>query len=121
MYRKFNANPGGRIVGDCTIRAISLALDQEWDQTFMDLVKICRRVYDMPSSNAVWGKYLKKRGFVRYYLPEGYTVKSFAKDHPNGTFICPVREHVVCIKNGDWYDTWDSGDEIPLYIYERMN
>lgn len=120
MFRKFNANPGGRIVGDCTVRAISKAMDQSWDDTFVGLCDMGRCLYDMPSSNQVWGEYLRKNGFERYFIPGGYTVKKFAVSHPHGTYVLPVQGHVVCIKDGDYYDTWDSGDEIPMYIYERM-
>ena len=27
--------------------------------------------------------------------------------------------HVVCVQNGDWLDTWDSGDEVPLYYWQK--
>ncbi len=121
MYRKFNANPAGRSVGDCTIRAISKALNQPWEQTFIEICDVGLEVYDMPSSNAVWGKYLQRKGFTRRFLPEGYTIRSFAAEHPHGTYIIPVSGHVICVKNGDYFDTWNSGDETPLYIYERKD
>lgn len=119
MYRRFNANPAGRSVGDCTIRAISKALNQDWETTYIGICDVGLEVYDMPSSNAVWGEYLRRKGFRRRWLPHGCTIRSFSRNHPHGTYIIPVSGHVVCVKDGDYFDTWNSGDEEPLYIYEK--
>ena len=32
MYRYFNPNPCGRVVGDCAVRAICAALGLDWDK-----------------------------------------------------------------------------------------
>lgn len=78
---------------------------------------------DMPSANAVWGTYLRGKGFVRQIIPDTcpdcYTVADFAMDHPSGTYILALSGHVVCVINGDWIDTWDSGGEIPLYYWHK--
>ena len=67
---------------------------------------------DMPSANAVWGAYLRGKGFVRQIIPDTcpdcYTVADLA-----------LSGHVVCVINGDWIDTWDSGGEIPLYYWHK--
>ena len=34
MFRFYNANPRGRHVNDCTVRAISLATGEKWDNTY---------------------------------------------------------------------------------------
>ena len=34
MYRYYNANPLGRKINDCTVRAISLALGESWDRAY---------------------------------------------------------------------------------------
>lgn len=36
-YIYFNNNPLGKSTGDCVIRAISIALNQSWDETYWDL------------------------------------------------------------------------------------
>ena len=43
----------------------------------------------------------------------------FAAEHPDGTYILALATHVVCVRDGDWLDTWDSGDETPLYYWEK--
>ena len=34
MYEYYNANPYGRHVSDCSVRAISLATEQSWEETY---------------------------------------------------------------------------------------
>jgi hypothetical protein len=36
-------------------------------------------------------------------------------------YVLGIGDHVVCAVNGDWYDAWDSGAEIPAYYWERGN
>ena len=58
-FVEHNENPQSRRVGDCVVRAISTALGQQWDKTFLDLCVQGIMYCDMPSSNAIWGSYLK--------------------------------------------------------------
>jgi hypothetical protein len=34
MFKYYNANPLGRHVSDCSVRAISLATGRSWDETY---------------------------------------------------------------------------------------
>lgn len=115
----YNPNPARRSVGDCTVRAISKALGQGWETAYAGLALEGFKRRDMPSANAVWGAYLRGKGFTRRVLPEDCTVADFAAENPRGTYILALERHVVCVQDGDWYDTWDSGGEIPLYYWER--
>lgn len=117
----YNPNPNGQSVGDCTIRAISKALDQTWEETYVGLCLQGLEMGDMPSGNAVWGAYLRKHGFHRDVIPndvpDHYTVEDFAEDHPHGTYILALSGHVVCVKDGHYFDSWQSGKEIPLFYW----
>lgn len=123
MFIEANPNPKGKHTGDCTVRAIALATDQSWDATFTGLAANAYELADMPSSNAAWGQYLKSKGFKRHALPDTcpdcYTVSQFAADHPIGTYVVACESHVVCVIDGDWLDTWDSGDEPALYFWTK--
>lgn len=118
-----NPNPLGKRVGDCTIRAISIALNRSWNSVYCELSLYGFTLKDMPSTNSVWDAMLRDHGFKRYavpdYCPECYTVKDFCKDNPEGLYVLGIGNHVVTVKNGDYYDTWDSGDEIPVYYYKK--
>lgn len=122
-YAFYNPNPAHKRVGDCTVRAISKALDQSWETTFLGLVLKSLAMFDMPSANDVWGAYLREKGFTRQIIPDTcpdcYTVSDFAADHPAGTYILALPKHVVCVQDGVLYDSWDSQEETPLYYWKR--
>lgn len=124
MFIQYNPNPvAHKRVGDCVIRALSKALGQTWDETYVGIAVKGFSMGDMPSSNAVWGAYLKDHDFSRHAVPadrvDGYTVADFAEDHPNGTYILAIDGHVVCVKDGEYYDTWESGHEIPVFYWSK--
>ena len=123
MYSYYNANPYKIRVGDCVIRAISKALNQPWEDTYIDLTIQGYLMKDLLSSNAVWGAYLKSKGFTRDIIsndcPECYTIEDFCNEHPKGTFIIGTGTHAVCVEDGIIYDTWMSGGEVPIYYYYK--
>lgn len=123
MWIKENLNPDGKSVGDCVIRALSKVLKQPWEQTYTELATYGLAKHDLPSSNSVWGSYLRDKGFTRHIIPDScpdcYTVASFCDDHPSGTYILALSGHVVAVKHGDYFDTWDSGNEVPIYFWRK--
>ena len=134
MYIHYNDNPDGLNVGDCVIRAISLALSYNWYMVHDELCFLSRKMRDMPSSNRVWKTYLEGKGYREYQAqnmcPNCLTVEQFARKHPKGRFILSTCEytkardnliitgtHVVAVIDGDWYDSWDSGGDVPLSYF----
>ena len=118
-----NPNPKRKSVGDCVIRAICVATDKEWDEVFLELMLKAFDMKDMPMANNVWGSYLTDLGFTREIIPntcpECFTVKDFLVNYPQGTFVVGTGTHAVAVKDGQYYDTWDSGDEVPLYYFKK--
>lgn len=123
MFIFYNPNPSKNLVGDCVIRAISKITNQDWLTTYMGIVTKGFEMHDMPSSNSVWSAYLYDNNFRRYIIPntcpECYSVKDFCLDYPNGEYMLATGTHVIAIENGDYYDTWDSGDEVPIYYWKK--
>lgn len=121
MYKYYNPNPQGKNVGDCTIRAISKALDISWTEAYAGITAMGFMLADMPSANYVWGAYLNRNGFKRRLVEQDYqyTVEDFCRDNPSGTYVLALSNHVVCVKDGVYYDSWDSGKELPLYVWEK--
>ena len=122
-YVQYNPNSLGKRVGDCVIRAVSKATGQTWEETYTGICLKGFEMANMPSSDAVWGAYLRSKGFHRYAVPdnygEDYTVETFSRDHPEGTYILAIGGHVVCVVNGDYCDSWDSGQERPVYYWAK--
>lgn len=119
LYAHYNPNPEGKNVGDCTVRALSKALDQDWEKTYIGLTLEGFMLGDMPSANSTWGAYLRRHKFKRELAPDDMTVADFAAQHPHGTYILALSGHVVCIVDGTLYDTWRSENEIVLYFWRK--
>ena len=123
MWVQSNNNPDKALVGDCTIRAISKAIGKPWDDTYIYLAVQGFKMKDMPSSNRVWGEFLYANGFRRFIIPDScpncYTIKNFCEDHKDGKYVLATGTHVVCVVDGNYYDSWDSGDEIPIYYWRK--
>lgn len=125
MWKYYNPNPMSRTVGDCAIRAISKALDVDWETAFEMVAGAAYRMGDMPSSNSVWGAVLRQNGFYRASIPnqcpDCYTAEDFALDHPYGVFVLGFGNHVATVIDGVIYDSWNSSREIPQYYWYRKD
>lgn len=123
MWREFNQNPAGRVVGDCAVRAVSVALGVSWETAFALIANAAFQMADMPSSNGVWGAVLRQHGFYRHAVPntcpDCYTAADFCKDHPRGVYVLGFGNHVATVIDGDLYDSWDSTNEIPQYFWAK--
>lgn len=123
MYAEFNNNPQNKRVGDCVIRAIAKALGKDWNEVYIDLSMEGYRQSDSFQSMAVWGAYLKENGWQQMLLPDTcpacYTVRQFCSDNPQGYYILVTGSHVIAVIDGAYFDTWDSGDETPVYFFKR--
>lgn len=122
MWIEFNNNPYNKRVGDCVIRAISKVLNQRWEDTYIDLCIQGFMMGDLASSNSVWSAYLKHKGFKRHTVedcPDCYTVKDFCQEHPKGIYVVGTGSHAIAVINGCYFDAWQSGDETPVYYFEK--
>lgn len=123
-YAYYNENPAGRSVGDCTVRALSKALGQKWEQTYVGLCIEGFMCGDLPNADDVYGRYLFKHGFRRHLIPDNglgcYTVEDFANEHPFGVYVLSIPgRHVVTVENGKYWDSWDSGNERPGFYWAK--
>lgn len=123
MWIKYNPNPTGRNVGDCAIRAIAKALKIDWEEAYSMIAANGYAMGDMPSSDSVWGSVLRQNGFYRKAIPntcpDCYTAEDFCEDNPYGTFVLGFGGHVATVVNGNLYDSWDSSQAIPAYVWYR--
>ena len=121
-YHFFQPNPEpSKRKGDCVIRALCVATDQDWLTVFDEIVQIARKQFDIINGNNVYPEYLKKYGFTEYKVTNKKgtkrpTMKSLIKQYPDKIIVGHCSKHVTCAKNGKVYDTWDT-TERPLYKY----
>lgn len=123
-WHEFNPNPKSRNIGDCTLRSYCAAFDISWDKAFDIATKVAKENSSMIQYVAdkvlteefncwVDEKYNKKtvKGKDRI------TVNEFAMSHPYGIYILHIRQHQVTVKNGEYWDSWDSGDKKVDTVY----
>lgn len=124
-FIEWNPNPVGRRVGDCAVRAISKALGVDWETAYVMVASNGFSMGDMPSSDSVWGATLRQHGFYRMSIPDTcpdcYSVTDFCNDNPKGTFVLGFGGHVATVVDGDLFDSWDSSNEIPQFVWYRKD
>lgn len=124
MYKKINPNPLNKVVGDCTVRALSIAENIDWNTAYMELCTEGYKRADMPSSNEVMEGLLLDKGYkkeiIKTSCDDCFTVRNFCKSNPEGIYILATGTHVVAVIDGDYLDSWDSGDKIPIYYFKKL-
>ena len=124
MFKYVNPNPRGALIGDCAVRAIAVALGMTWDESYQLLTDYGFMLKNLPNADSVWGAVLKDNGYSRHTIPDTcpacYTIRDFCHDHPQGTYVVGTGSHVVAVINGNYLDSWDSGDEVPVMYWSEL-
>lgn len=119
MYKYYNANANNNFVNDCVIRAISVAENRSWGDTYDDLSRIAKKN----------GILLDDVNFVEPLLDYRYsriktyprdTVQDIIEDHPHGTYLVTMNGHITVIKNGIVYDTFDCRDRLVKNVWKVL-
>ena len=63
QFINYNANPKGRKTTDCVIRALSIALDNTWEDTYISLVDFSIKQGLMINDKRAFSGYLKAKGY----------------------------------------------------------
>ena len=113
-----NANPKGRLTGDCTFRAISTALEKPWEDVVMDMARQSIETGYSMNDNKGIERYLKKQGWVKMPQPRHadntkFTGKQFCSRlaEKGKRYVANIGgNHVVAIVDKKVFDTWDSSD-----------
>ena len=121
MWIRCNPNPLGKQTSDCVVRAIAIATEQSWRRTYRELCELGEIEAEMPNSNSLWGLYLKQKGAEQFLLPEScpqcMTVRAFCERFPEGVYVIGTGTHAVACIDGDYMDSFDSGNEVPSYFW----
>lgn len=124
MWIQENPNYLDKHTGDCTVRALSIVFGKNWIWTYLELCIQGLIMAQMPSDNQVWDTLLRSKGFQRETIPntcpDCYTVKDFCDDHKSGIYVLGTGNHVVAVVDGNYIDDWDSGNEVPLFVWSKV-
>ncbi len=131
MFKYFNTNPiyDGKTKAwkhvDCTVRSICAATGMTWKEAYMQLTNVGLSEYVMPNDMVAYIKVISGLGFksVKKCKNGELKVKDIANrsKKENKTFLCKVKNHVVCCKNGNILDTWDSSEQVVTQYWEKLN
>ena len=82
MFVYYQPNPQNKKTDDCVIRALTKALDCDWDTASIYAIIQQIRDSDLFVKNYVWGNLLLRNGYTKHSLPntcpDCYTIKDFA-------------------------------------------
>lgn len=120
MYKYYNANPLGRHVNDCSVRAISLALDKTWDETYKILAEYARQEGITFSEVEFIDQYLADR-YPRYCQDKTNSImklRDFLKLQLPGRWLITMAGHITCVIDGVCYDTFDPTDRFIWCAYQ---
>ena len=97
---------GKHRAGDCVIRAIAIATDQDYKTVFEDLTDLAKSKGLFANCNRVWRKYLRDRGWVEH--KHGRDAKDLFDYDMKGRNIAHTRNHLSAVIDNVNYDTWDN-------------
>lgn len=120
MYKFYNANPLGRHVNDCTVRAISLATGESWEDTYRRLSHFAQMLCIMPDDVTYIDDYLDSHFYKIYSCKSNdkITVGDFVNNSPKGIYLITMSGHITCAINGVIYDTFNPSDRFVWGIYK---
>lgn len=116
MYKFYNNNALGLFKNDCSIRAISTATGNSWDDTYEHLSNIAQ----------LQGTMMDDKYFIRQYLDERYerikdipyTVGEVAGTYPDNILIISMNGHLTCSKFGMILDSFDCRNRVAEYCWK---
>lgn len=122
---RYNANTGGYNVGDCVKRALTIAFGEDYNDIARQLNQTRKESRSSQfNTDQNISVFLSKRGLHMTKMPNyDMTVSEFADAHPQGTYLIYCGKnvgktkngrsnHMLCIVDGDVYDSWDSMNTI---------
>lgn len=122
-WLNYNPNPKTDKANDCSIRAYCAAENLKWDDAYDIACQYGKLNYMMPNDSKNCANILTEEfGYTYHKLKKeekGQTVKEFAINHPEGIYVLDLPKHLVAVLNGEYYDSWDSGDKKIKGYYER--
>ena len=123
MYVFENPNPAANRTDDCFLRTLGILTGEPWLSVYWKLCALGANMYMLPNAKPVVKAFLLRNGYRAQSLPDTcpacYTVRDFAREHPHGRYLLTSGDHAVAVIEGSYYDSWDSGDEVPVYVWAK--
>ena len=98
------------ITSDCVARSISIAMDQDYQTTFVDLAMLSARLLEVPNTEKCYEVYLESKGWVKnkpMRNSHGKLLK-LGQYPKTGTYLVNMSGHLAVVKEGAVYDVGDA-------------
>ena len=121
-WYEYNPNPKKKNIGDCSLRAYCAAFGRTWEEAFEKSSEIATNEALMMDTHKACEKVMESEGYVideefKKSKRKDLTVNEFALTHPYGTYFLNTHGHLLCVKDGEYWDSWDSGKKKVRRIY----
>ena len=125
-WHEYNPNPKKKNVGDCSLRAYCAAFGWTWEEAFEKSSEIAKDEAIMMDTHKTCEKVMEGEGYIldeefKKSKRKDLTVNEFALTHPYGTYFLNTHGHLLCVKDGEYWDSWDSGKKKVRRIYIKKN
>ena len=125
-WHEYNPNPKKKNVGDCSLRAYCAAFGWTWEEAFERSSEIAKDEAIMMDTHKTCEKVMEGEGYIldeefKKSKRQDLTVNEFALTHPYGTYFLNTHGHLLCVKDGEYWDSWDSGKKKVRRIYIKKN
>lgn len=121
-----NENPKNHRAADCVFRAIATATGQTWEETFNGLCEVALEKKLAPNEKDCYTEYLKRLGWIKNRQPRHsnntkFTGIEFAPEQKTNV-ICHIGgNHLSCVINGRFWDTWNCTDGTIGNFWTKQN
>lgn len=134
-WHYYNPNPDTRVYtrgrrkgrrrshGDCVVRAFTILFDCDWKDAYIQLALRGMSVGDVFNQKEVWSTFLQQVKDFDLKVPDydlfsdkDYHLKSVSEvaaelESEGKPYLCHTLHHVVIVKGGEYWDSWDCGLE----------
>lgn len=124
LFQFYNPNPKGKLVGDCVKRCLTKATGEDYMSIQRQLNAIHRelgtRTYQ---DKRVYKAFVERRDYRKISFPAKRgeprtTVRDVAEMQARNAdglkdynIVCNCAHHLVCVSEGQYWDTWNSGNK----------
>ena len=117
MFYYINVNPDFVDIGDCVIRAITLASGLDYEKVEEKLYYTAQ-LLECPERCVCCYSFLLDNVFG-YISVECYgeSVAEFAEEHNKGIYLVRMDGHITAIIDGNILDTWDCSNEVATHAW----
>ena len=117
-FEDYNANPFKKKTGDCVIRAVCVALKEDWKDTYKGMFDVAMETGYAISCKDNYKEYLHRKGYEMKKMPKKengrrYTVREFIEElaNPKKNYIINLANHLTCIEKCTLVDLWNCGNK----------